>query len=121
MLWVPNFLTISRFVGLIIATIFLFRGGETNTLIAFALYFLVALTDILDGYIARKFNAITDLGKLLDPIADKAYVLTLYFSFAILNLISIWWVIPIFLREVGNPLRKKAFINCWQKPPKKRV
>jgi len=109
--WVPNLITMSRFAGLIIATYFLFQGGEANTILAFVLYFFVAISDIVDGYIARKYQVITEFGKLMDPIADKAYILTLYFSFAFLELISIWWVIPIAIREIGITLVRIVLVK----------
>ena len=97
----PNILTMSRFVGLTIATVLLFDGRESYAIISGVIYFYVAVTDYVDGYLARRFDAVTDFGKLMDPIADKAYVLTLYFSFVVLSLISVWWVIPILIREVA--------------------
>ena len=66
---VPNILTLSRFA--LIPFIVYFIDAE-NYLLAFIFLTISALTDILDGFIARKFNLITNFGKLIDPLADKA-------------------------------------------------
>ena len=58
------------------------RGQKTAALVVFA---AACFTDLLDGRIARKYNLITDLGKLLDPVADKVMILTAMFSMTIGN------------------------------------
>ena len=65
--------TLSRFALIPIIVFFYFSTSfiEAGKLIAMILFIIAALTDLVDGWIARKFNQITDLGKLLDPIADK--------------------------------------------------
>lgn len=72
---VPNILTIVR-LFMVPSFVFCYVGGCEGTLqygvyYAAALFILAALTDVLDGYIARKYNQITDFGKLADPLADK--------------------------------------------------
>ena len=73
---VPNILTITR---LIIVPIFLFFSFATfcpaNLYIALVLFIIGAVTDFLDGYLARKYNVISNIGKFLDPIADKVLFL----------------------------------------------
>ena len=66
---IPNLLSLFRLL-LIPLIVWLFCAKE-NTLLAIAVMLLSGLTDIVDGYIARRFNMISDLGKILDPIADK--------------------------------------------------
>lgn len=66
---VPNILTMLRFV-LIGVFVYLFVV-PANYVAALLVFLLAALTDVLDGYIARKYNLITDFGKLMDPLADK--------------------------------------------------
>jgi len=56
-------------------------------LIAFILFFIAGLTDYLDGYLARKYNASSQIGEILDPIADKILIVFLFFGLA-LNLSS---------------------------------
>lgn len=52
-------------------------------LLALMLFFLAGITDYLDGYLARKYNAVSDLGEILDPIADKILILYVLFGIAI--------------------------------------
>jgi CDP-diacylglycerol--glycerol-3-phosphate 3-phosphatidyltransferase len=95
----PNSLTIFRILALPICAYALFKsGGEDSNwrIIAFLLFFIVGLSDILDGKLARDRGQITEFGKLLDPIADKAMLATATISASILGLLS-WWITIIFL------------------------
>lgn len=73
----PNKLTILRLImiPLFVATFYV-TAIPYNYVISAAIFVLAAATDFLDGYIARKYNLVTDLGKFLDPIADKVLVST---------------------------------------------
>lgn len=77
---VPNTLTALRMLMIPLYLALFTRGIKYWALAAFL---AAALTDLLDGLIARRFNQITDLGKLMDPLADKLMVLTVLFSMAI--------------------------------------
>lgn len=98
--YVPNILTVVRIVGVFVGSAFLFKNTAEDAVLAFVIYTVVAITDFFDGYIARKFDAISAFGKLMDPIADKVYILGLYFSFVLLSFISQWLIWPIALREI---------------------
>ena len=73
----PNKLT---FIRLVLAVPFIYFLQESNAegfvyrMIAFALFVVASLTDFFDGYLARKYNLVTDFGKLMDPLADKLLV-----------------------------------------------
>lgn len=100
---VPNILTILRIILGIIVPIMLIYGDFQNRIIAAVLFGIAGATDYLDGWYARKYNLVTKLGKILDPIADKIIILSCFFalsSLSHLDVYSYWWVIPIFLREV---------------------
>ena len=77
---VPNVLTMIR-LALVPVYVALFVSGQKYA--ALATFLVASLTDLLDGRIARKYNLITDFGKLVDPFADKVMVLTALFSMAI--------------------------------------
>ncbi|MDD3243825.1 MAG: CDP-alcohol phosphatidyltransferase family protein [Eubacteriales bacterium] len=65
---IPNVLTIFRFIMVGVMMYFFWKG---NALMALAVYVTAALTDVLDGFIARKYHQISNFGKLFDPMADK--------------------------------------------------
>ena len=110
----PNALTIFRILALPFCAYALFKnGGDDDSwrIIAFTLFFIVGLSDILDGRIARSRNQITEFGKLLDPIADKAMLATASIGASILGMLS-WWVTAIFLiREVAVTILRFAVIK----------
>ena len=81
-LTIPNFLTLIRILLIPVYVILFVRGMKYQAL---AVFVAACLTDLFDGFLARKLNQITDLGKLMDPFADKTMVLTAMFSMAIGN------------------------------------
>ena len=105
----PNKLAILRMVLVIPFVIFLSlaleytdKTGITMTMRVFAAIIFVgaAITDYYDGKIARKYNLITNLGKLLDPLADKILVISALVTLATFSQISLWFVIIIIFREL---------------------
>lgn len=110
---VPNTLSIIRclLVPVFVAALLFMRNLGVWGYIAPALiYLLTAITDALDGNIARKYNLVTDFGKFIDPLADKFMVLSSMISILVwmllrgeelLALIFVWVVLVILLRELG--------------------
>ena len=76
-----NLLTFSRIV--LASIIFLLLMSSDSYLLALILFFVASLTDWLDGYLARKYNAVSQLGEILDPIADKILIVFLFFGLAV--------------------------------------
>lgn len=79
-------------------------GGAESTgwrLVATAVFVLAAVTDRLDGYLARRLDRITDLGKLLDPIADKLLMGTALVILSALGELPWWVTVVILVRELG--------------------
>lgn len=93
---IPNILTIIRFI--FIPSIIISLSYD-NYLLALILFTLSSLTDILDGKIARKYNAISDFGKLMDPLADKLTQLSVLLTLSIKNIIPWWIVVVLVLKE----------------------
>ena len=93
---VPNILTMLRFVFIPFIIISLYYN---NYILAFVLLTLSGLSDVLDGYIARKYNFITDFGKLMDPLADKLTQLTVLTTLALKGIIPIWMIIVLAVKE----------------------
>jgi CDP-diacylglycerol--glycerol-3-phosphate 3-phosphatidyltransferase len=76
-----NLLTFSRI--LLAAIIFLLLMSSDGYLLALILFYIAGLTDWLDGYLARKYNAVSQLGEILDPIADKILIVFVFFGLAV--------------------------------------
>lgn len=76
-----NLLTFSRI--LLAAIIFLLLMSSDGYLMAFVLFLIAGITDYFDGYFARKYNAVSQLGEILDPIADKILILFVLFGLAV--------------------------------------
>jgi CDP-diacylglycerol---glycerol-3-phosphate 3-phosphatidyltransferase len=96
----PNKLTISRIFLTFVFMLFLFGHGLVAKVFALLVFLAASLTDFSDGYLARKYNMITDFGKLMDPIADKILVLSVFLAFIELELVPAWMVAIIVLREL---------------------
>ncbi|UCF19837.1 MAG: CDP-alcohol phosphatidyltransferase family protein, partial [Gemmatimonadota bacterium] len=82
----PNFLTVARVVAAPVIFVLILRGGFAGLLTAFVLFVSAGISDIWDGYLARRRGQITDFGKLADPIADKLLVLGTFVPFYTLSL-----------------------------------
>ena len=93
---VPNILTIIRFLLIPFIIFYIFTG---NYILAFVFFTISGLTDIADGFIARKFNFVSNFGKLMDPLADKLTQITTLGSLAITDIIPIWILIIVLLKE----------------------
>jgi CDP-diacylglycerol---glycerol-3-phosphate 3-phosphatidyltransferase len=95
----PNKLTFLRIVLAFICIAFILIDTFGSLLLAFLVFALASFTDFLDGYLARRNNLISDLGKLLDPIADKILIIGIFCAFLQLGVINAWIVVSIMLRE----------------------
>jgi cardiolipin synthase len=95
---IPNALSASRLIGVPIF-FWLIVGPKRDDL---ALYILVvsAFTDWLDGYLARKLNQFSRLGELLDPLADRLYVVAALIALYLRDLIPVWVVIALLSRDI---------------------
>lgn len=97
----PNKLTILRIILVAVFMFFLFSKGVVMKSLALITFLVASFTDILDGYIAKKHNMVTDFGRLMDPIADKILVLSAFLAFVEMELIPAWMVVIIIFREVA--------------------
>ncbi len=97
---VPNILTSIRILVALIVPFFLIDESLWVRVAVGIICTLAVFTDWVDGWYARKYNLETKLGKILDPIADKVYVIVCFSVLSYLDVLSFWWIIPIILREV---------------------
>jgi len=96
----PNKITIFRVFMIPVYLIFMLVPGIAyGRYIAAAIFIIASLSDLLDGYIARKYNLVTNFGKFADPLADKLLVSSALICFVQLNLLPAWVVIVIISRE----------------------
>ncbi|MCC2593137.1 CDP-diacylglycerol--glycerol-3-phosphate 3-phosphatidyltransferase [Tessaracoccus sp. OS52] len=100
---VPNALTVIRIllVPVFLVVLFVAPDDQGWRLAATAVFTVAILTDLADGRIARKYNIVTDFGKLWDPVADKALTGAAFISLGILDELYWWIIVVILLREWG--------------------
>ena len=97
MSWVPNLITLGRL--LMVPVVAMLLANEIY-IQAFWLFLVVGLSDGLDGFIARRFNATSATGALLDPVADKMIIVTCAFGLAWNELLPLWLALPLIARDV---------------------
>ena len=77
------------------------RSAELSAIIMIILFAVMELSDLLDGIIARKYNMVTDLGKIMDPFADVMSRMTYFICFVSYGIMPIWILLFLFYRELG--------------------
>ena len=115
---VPNIITLGRFL-LVPLVVWAVLVGEVG--LAFASFLLAGVSDAVDGFIARRFNQHSELGAYLDPIADKALLVSTYFVLGYTGDLPIWLVVAVIARDLlilggvilasmlGNPVAIRPF------------
>ncbi len=115
---IPNILSVTR-ICLVFVFVALFF---TNHIYAALIIFLLAgATDVVDGYLARRNNWISNLGKILDPVADKLMQFTVLICLCIKDFVPLWFVIPFFVKDIFTLLigaivikrRNVAVVSKW--------
>ena len=96
----PNWITFSRLLGIPIILYALLNPTPNLRWICLTIFLVAAGTDWLDGYLARKLDLVTDLGKFLDPLVDKLLVLAPLLSLIELGEVPAWGVFLILAREL---------------------
>jgi len=97
--YIPNYLSIFRILLIpLFIYLFLFNGDE-GMLWGGCVFILAGVTDVVDGFLARRFNWITNVGKLLDPLADKLMQIAAICCLYIKELIPLWLILTIILKE----------------------
>jgi CDP-diacylglycerol--glycerol-3-phosphate 3-phosphatidyltransferase len=110
----PNLITVSRILLALVIVPLLFVDQFTPRIVAFVIFLVAAVSDLWDGYLARSQGLITDLGKLLDPIADKLLLACTFVPFYVLShrtdpgarfpwfggVLPLWIMLVVFGREL---------------------
>jgi CDP-diacylglycerol--glycerol-3-phosphate 3-phosphatidyltransferase len=95
----PNQLTIARIILAPVFMIFLLINNLYSQYFATFIFIVASLTDLYDGYLARKTGVITGFGKFMDPLADKILVYTAFVSFVALGYVKTWMILVMILRD----------------------
>lgn len=95
----PNSITFARLVLTAIFVISVSQENTTGLVIALVVFILAAISDWLDGYLARKMNLVTSLGKLMDPLADKILISSAFIFFSSVDRCPVWITAVIIGRE----------------------
>lgn len=94
---IPNLITLGR---ILLVPVIVWAIGSGQATIAFVLFLVAGLSDAVDGFLAKRFGMQTDLGALLDPIADKALLVSIYVALGIAGEIPRWLVILVVSRDI---------------------
>ena len=94
---IPNIITLGRIV---LVPIIVWAIVSSQMEIAFAIFVIAGVSDAVDGFLAKRFNMTSELGALLDPLADKALLVSIYMSLGIWGAIPRWIVILVVSRDI---------------------
>ena len=97
---VPNLLSMFRLILVPVFAVVFFQPAHNAHLWAALIYLVAFLTDIADGWIARHFNQISKLGRILDPMADKLMTFTVIICITVDEVIPLWAVVVFFCKEL---------------------
>lgn len=120
----PTWITVSRLFGVPIVLIALLDPSDYRRWISVVAFVIFAGTDWLDGYLARKLNQVTELGKFLDPLVDKLLVMAPLMALVGMDIVPAWGVFLILARELTisgwrvNPTFQKGAVpgaGIWGK------
>src|SRR5262249_40951201 len=94
---IPNLITVAR---ILMVPVIVWAIAADQMTIAFAVFLLAGLSDLIDGFLAKRFGMATELGAYLDPLADKAMIVSIYIALGIADVIPRWLVILVVSRDI---------------------
>lgn len=101
---IPNIITTIRFFAIPVMAYYIYAGESVEakfSIVAFIMFISIWATDVLDGYIARKFKQISDFGKLFDPFVDKLFQFVTALMMYIVGKIPLWIPLAIAFKEIA--------------------
>src|SRR5881397_3965977 len=101
---VPNLLTVVRILLVPVLIVALLEKTSNGDLLAAIVFAVASLTDAIDGYLARSRNAVTNFGKLMDPLADKLLIIAALVALVSLGRLEAWVAMVIIARELAVTL-----------------
>ena len=97
---IPNMITLFRILLTPLFLYFLLSDGQYYMLFALIVFIVASVSDGVDGYIARKYGSVSEFGKFVDPLADKILIISSFIALIFLDIIPLWMVIIVVLRDV---------------------
>src|ERR1700752_3255490 len=94
---IPNFITLGR---ILLVPIIIWAIASDQMELAFAVFIVAGVSDAIDGFLAKRFNMTSELGALLDPLADKALLVSIYVALGIWGAMPRWIVILVVSRDI---------------------
>ena len=107
---IPNALTLFRGLATLLIVVLLYSSLEERWAIAYVLFLLAALSDYLDGYLARRWGVTSDFGIVCDPLFDKVLVLTLILLLYTSNVVSPLILLILFVRDITTDALKNYLL-----------
>lgn len=95
--WLPNFITLGR---LLLTPVVIALVADESWRLAFAVFVVAGVSDAVDGWLAKTFALQSELGAVLDPIADKALIVSIYVALAIVGALPRWLAIMVVSRDI---------------------
>ncbi|WP_028575246.1 CDP-diacylglycerol--glycerol-3-phosphate 3-phosphatidyltransferase [Desulfonatronovibrio hydrogenovorans] len=96
----PNSLTFARIASIPLIVVLLYFPGKLTSALAMLVFIAASLTDLVDGMVARKYNMVTNMGKFLDPLADKLLITSVMIMLVANGWLQAWIAIVIIGREI---------------------
>jgi cardiolipin synthase len=94
---IPNIITLGR---IILVPVIVWAIVSSQMEVAFAIFVIAGVSDAVDGFLAKRFNMTSELGALLDPLADKALLVSIYVALGIWGAVPSWLVILVVSRDI---------------------
>ena len=104
---IPNIITLGR---ILLVPVIVWAIASSQMAIAFAVFIVAGVSDAVDGFLAKRFNMTSELGALLDPLADKALLVSIYIALGIWGAVPRWIVILVVSRDI---MIVSAVIVSW--------
>ena len=114
LLLLPNLITISRLLCIPLILVFYLSGIDNLKILSLIIFLYASISDFIDGYLARRLNQITLIGKILDPIADKLLVILTFMLFLtedFINILTITGILIIIAREIAIMTIREIFAH----------
>lgn len=118
--YVPNIISFLRVALSPVFFVLIISDEPTEIRAACIIYVIAAISDYFDGFLARKFNIISSMGKFLDPLADKFLTGASFIAFVVMGLVPLWMVIIVLARDFGTTLLRiyadsinKPLVTSW--------